>query len=198
MASHTQKVRYYYISEADLARIEAFRVASGDKEKVLLNQYVRGWLGRNRDRLMRLAVADCDHRNATMTESERETLPENSEGERVLSFSQWGRIVVGKGYKALPGQPLPQPLEPEPLMLNRVALPKTKRNVNSITLSQQNLALLRVAVFYAGCSLVEYLSRVVAEHLSRNWDKLYASQVEADDISTWDKQADLFRATDRE
>jgi hypothetical protein len=44
------------------------------------------------------------------------------------------------------------------------------------------MAFLRVAILYDRDSSINFVSRIVREHLSRNWAKLYAPQVEAEDF----------------
>jgi hypothetical protein len=47
------------------------------------------------------------------------------------------------------------------------------------------MAFLRVAILYDRDSSINFVSRIVREHLSRNWDKLYLPQVEAEDFENW-------------
>ena len=75
-------ISYYYLSPQDAERIEAFRVCSGDSEKTLITQYVRGWIGRNRDYYLSLARKDA--------------------AAREISFQEWGEIVVHQGIEKLP------------------------------------------------------------------------------------------------
>jgi hypothetical protein len=159
-------IAYYYVSPQDAERIEAFKTLSGDSEKNLITQYVRGWIGRNRDYYLKLARMDAEARG--------------------MSFRQWGEIVVGDGIEALPPYKLEiKNIPPNPLQ-NIVLSPDTIRKaINYITLGVQNLALLRVAIHYDRDNAIGFVSRIVKEQLDRNWDKLYAPQVEAENFENW-------------
>lgn len=161
------QISYYYASPQNVERIKAFLDLSGDSEKGLITQFVRGWIGRNRDYCLNLARIDSESRG--------------------LSFREWGETVFFRGVEALPnyirevGSDIP--LNP----LRDVALTpdSIRRPVNYITLGVQNTCLLRVAILYDRDNTVGYVSRIVKEHLDRNWEKLYASQVEAEDFDNW-------------
>lgn len=158
---------YYYISPHDAERIEAFRLLSGDSEKNLVTQYVRGWIGRNRDYYLDLARRDAIARE--------------------ISFRQWGETVVLEGIESLP--PYKREIkEIPPNPLRDVALSpeaSIRKPLNYISLGTQNLALLRVGIHYDRDNAIGFVSRVVREHLERNWDKLYAPQVAAEDFANW-------------
>ncbi len=159
-------IAYYYVSPQDAERIEAFKNLSGDSEKTLITQYVRGWIGRNRDYYLTLARMDADGRG--------------------VSFKQWGETVVREGIEALPSYKLEiKNIPPNPL-LNITLSPDTVRKpINYITLGVQNLALLRVAIHYDRDNAIGFVSRIVKDHLDRNWEKLYAPQVEAENFDNW-------------
>jgi hypothetical protein len=159
-------ISYYYISPQDSGRIDAFRECSGDSEKTLITQYVRGWLGRNRDYYLNLARQDAEARE--------------------ISFRQWGEIVVSDGIEALPPyQHELKNIPPSPL--RDVVLPPSveRKFLNYISLGKQNLALLRVGIHYDRDNAVGFVSRIVKEHLDRNWETLYRSQVEAENFENW-------------
>ena len=75
-------ISYYYVSPQDAEKIDTFRECSGDSEKTLITQYVRGWIGRNREYYLDLA-----HKDAVARE---------------ISFREWGEIAVNQGIEALP------------------------------------------------------------------------------------------------
>lgn len=157
---------YYYATPQDTERIAAFRKLSGDSEKSLITQFVRGWIGRNRDYYSELARNDALARG--------------------ISFREWGETVVTKGIEALP--PYQQEIKDFPANpLREVVLtPDAIRNpINYISLGTQNMAFLRVAILYDRDSSINFVSRIVREHLARNWDKIYASQVEAENFENW-------------
>ncbi|WP_245912370.1 hypothetical protein [Brunnivagina elsteri] len=58
----------------------------------------------------------------------------------------------------------------------------TKRRIISRCLFQ---VLLKIVVYYDRDGAIGFVSRIVKEHLDRNWDKLYAPQVEAENFETW-------------
>jgi hypothetical protein len=159
-------ISYYYVSPQDAERIDAFRECSGDSEKTLITQYVRGWIGRNRDYYLDLARKDA--------------------AAREISFREWGEIVVNQGIETLPvyKQELNK-IPPSPL--RDVVLPPSaeRKALNYISLGKQNLALLRVGVHYDRDNAIGFVSRIVKEHLDQNWEKLYASQVEAENFEHW-------------
>jgi len=159
-------ISYYYVSPQDSERIDAFRECSGDSEKTLITQYVRGWLGRNRDYYLDLARKDAESRE--------------------ISFQKWGETVVYQGIEALP--PYQQELKgipPSPLRDIALSPSVERKALNYLSLGKQNLALLKVGIHYDRDNAIGFVSRIVKEHLDRNWDKLYASQVEAENFETW-------------
>jgi len=159
-------ISYYYVSPQDAERIDAFRECSGDSEKTLITQYVRGWIGRNRDYYIDLARQDAVARE--------------------MPFQKWGEIVVEKGIEALPPyQKELKGIPPSPL--RDVVLPPSaeRKALNYISLGKQNLALLRVGIHYDRDNAIGFVSRIVKEHLDRNWEKLYAPQVEAENFDNW-------------
>lgn len=157
---------YYYVSPKDACRIEALKNCMGDSEKMLITQYVRAWLSRNREYYLDLARFDAHARG--------------------LSFREWGRVVTVQGIENLAAyQKELKDIPPNPLR-DVVLSPDARRKpINYITLGLQNLALLRVAIHYDRDNAIGVVSRIVKEHLDRNWDKLYAPQVEADHFDNW-------------
>lgn len=159
-------VTYYYVSPQDGSRIEAFRDLSGDSEKSLITQFVRGWIGRNRDYYLDLAKKDAAARG--------------------IPFTMWGEIVVKEGIEALPNYKQEiKDIPPNPLRDVAVSPDAIRKGINYIALGTQNLALLRVGILYDRDNAIGFISRIVKEHLDRNWDKLYAPQVEAENFENW-------------
>jgi hypothetical protein len=159
-------ISYYYVSPQDFERIEAFRDCSGDSEKTLITQFVRGWLGRNRDYYLDLARKDAIARE--------------------ISFQEWGKTVISEGIEFLP--PYKQELNnisPSPLREITLTPSAERKALNYISLGKQNLALLRVGVHYDRDNAIGFVSRIVKEHLDRNWEKLYAPQVKAENFTHW-------------
>lgn len=157
---------YYYVSPQDSKRIEDFKNCSGDSEKTLVTQYVRGWLSRNRDYYLDLARMDA---NA-----------------RAIPFRQWGETVVTQGVEALPEYKEEiKNIPSNPLRDIALSPDAIRKGINYIALGRQNLALLRVAILYDRDNAIGFVSRIVKEHLTRNWEKLYLPQVEAEDFENW-------------
>jgi hypothetical protein len=158
---------YYYVSPQDGKRIDSFRELSGDSEKALVTQYVRGWIARNRDYYLHLAKTDA--------------------AAREISFRQWGEAVFKDGVECLPAYKQEvKNLPSNPLWDISLAPDATERRaLNYITLGTQNLVLLKIAVYYDRDGAIGFVSRIVKEHLDRNWDKLYAPQIEAENFETW-------------
>jgi hypothetical protein len=157
---------YYYVSPQDAKRIEDFKDCSGDSEKTLVTQYVRGWLSKNRDYYLCLARMDAEARD--------------------IPFRKWGEIVVSEGIEALPEYKKEiKGIPPNPLRDVVVSPDSIRKGINYIALGKQNLALLRVGILYDRDNAIGFVSRIVKEHLARNWDKLYAPQVEAENFETW-------------
>lgn len=160
---------YYYISPENNERLTAFREATGDSEKVLVTQYVRGWLGRNRRYYTDLAKMDV--------------------AKREMNTDEWVETIVDKGVETL--SPYKQPILDDDIPRNplgHVILPSNnmiQRWLNYIELGKQNIALLRVAILYDGGSVTKYISRIIQEHIERNWDTLYAAQVAAEHSNNW-------------
>jgi hypothetical protein len=157
---------YYYVSPQDSKRIEDFKNCSGDSEKTLVTQYVRGWLSRNRDYYLTLARMDAEARD--------------------IPFGKWGETVVNGGVEALPVYKREiRDIPPNPLRDIALSPDAIRKGINYIALGRQNLALLRVGILYDRDNAIGFVSRIVKEHLSRNWDKLYAPQVEAENFENW-------------
>lgn len=160
---------YYYINPENHERLTAFREASGDSEKTLITQYVRGWLGRNRRYYTDLAKMDI--------------------GKREIDEDKWVQTIVEEGVEALP--PHKQAISASDIPTNPLAhiiLPANnmvQRWLNYIELGKQNIALLRIAILYDGGSVTKFISRIVQEHIDRNWDNLYADQVAAEHSNDW-------------
>jgi hypothetical protein len=157
---------YYYVSPKDAFRIEALKKCMGDSEKMLVTQYIRAWLSRNRDYYLDLARFDAHARG--------------------ISLSDWGKIITAQGIEFLPAyQKELKAISPSPLR-DIVLSPDARRKpINYITLGLQNLAFLRVAIHYDRDNAIGFVSRIIKEHLDRNWEKLYAPQVEADHFDNW-------------
>lgn len=157
---------YYYVSPQDSKKIEDFKDCSGDSEKTLITQYVRGWLSKNRDYYLNLARMDAEVRG--------------------IPFRKWGETVVREGIEALPDyQQEIKDIPPNPLRDIALSPDAIRKGINYIALGSQNLALLRVGILYDRDNAIGFVSRIVKEHLARNWDKLYASQVEAENFENW-------------
>lgn len=159
-------VTYYYVTLEDDQKMTTFGEVSGDSMKTLVTQYVRGWIGRNRDYYLDLAKRDADARE--------------------LSSEQWVDIMLDQGIEGLPDYK--HQIEVPPSPLKDIVLPSAdliKHQVNYILLTEQNLALLRIGIFYDRDSAVSFISRIIREQLQRNWEKLYLPQVEASKSKKW-------------
>ncbi|PSB14300.1 transposase [filamentous cyanobacterium CCP1] len=157
---------YYYVTPEDEDRLKAFRECSGDTEKTLVTQYVRGWLSNNRDYYLGLGRMDAQLRG--------------------MSFKDWGMAIVTKGVESLP--PYKEEIRdipPNPLQQISVPPNAKRRSINYITLGKQNVAMLRVGILYDRDNAVGFVSRIVREHLLRNWEKRYKSQVDAENFENW-------------
>lgn len=164
--AHRFLLAYYYASPEDVQRIAAFRVVSGDAEKTLITQYVRGWLGLNRDYYLSLGRLDAKARG--------------------MEFRVWGRQVLLHGMEGLPDY-VEEIRKIPPNPLRDIVLPPSsiRKPLNYIMLGTQNLVLLRVGIHYDRDNAIGFVSRIVKEHLDRNWEKLYASQVAAENFENW-------------
>jgi hypothetical protein len=161
------QISYYYVTPENAERIESFRELSGDSEKTLISQYVRGWIGRNRDYYLQLVRIDASARE--------------------IPLSEWAETVARDGFEALPAYKHEvKNIPPNPLW--DVTLPpdaSVRRQLNYITLGTQNLVLLKTGIYYDRDGAIGFISRIVKEHLDKNWEKLYASQVAAEDFRNW-------------
>ena len=105
---------------------------------------------------------------------------------RGISFRKWGETVVKEGIEALPDyQQEIKDIPPNPLRDVALSPDVIRKGINYIALGSQNLALLRVGILYDRDNAIGFVSRIVKEHLARNWDKLYAPQVEAENFENW-------------
>ncbi|BAY11172.1 hypothetical protein [Calothrix sp. NIES-2098] len=156
----------YYCLPIDYYQlIDKFLESSGDNEKRIITEYLCDWIDCNREYYLDLAKKDAQSRN--------------------ISFSEWGKIVVDRGMKALTSykQPLVElhisPLPPT--LSDRYLL---KRSITYITISKQNCALLDCAIHYDNDTKVSWISRVINKYIE---DKAlgYIAQIEADDLATW-------------
>lgn len=157
---------YYYVTPEDLERIKTFMAVSADTEKALVTQFVRGWISKNREYYLDLARRDSKAREITL--------------------SQWAETVYHRGFDALPdyrrdvGEIAPNPLRD-------VVLPPNvqRRQLSNISLGAQNYCFFLLAVNYDREGVVGFISRVVREHIQRNWDTLYAPQIAAENFENW-------------
>lgn len=159
---------YYYVTADHSTKINDFKWTSGDKETVLITQFIRGWLGKNRVFCLDLAESDADARG--------------------MEFSNWAEFVHGESIRKLPPfktkfQPPSSPLT----SINLVAKEElVRRKVNNITLGVQNLILFKlVEDYYYRGKTIDFVSDIVADHLDRLWEPLYASQVAANNFDNW-------------
>lgn len=165
---HRFAIAYYYATPTDLERMNLFRSCSGDTEKGLITQYVRGWIGKNRkDYFEPLARLDADARG--------------------ISYREWGETVVLRGgVDALPEYEKELKNIPEEKLNSVTLTPDVKsKPLNYINLGTQNLAFLKVGIHYSRDSAIVYVSKIVKEHLSRNWDTLYQPQIDAENWENW-------------
>ncbi|MBW4628256.1 MAG: transposase [Brasilonema octagenarum HA4186-MV1] len=164
--AHKYLLAYYYVSPQDAERIDSFRQVSGDSEKTLITQYVRGWIGKNRDYYLNLAKLDAENRE--------------------ISFRQWAEITVNEGVEALPPYKHEIKHVTDNPLRDIVLTPDViRRGINYIMLGTLNLALLRIGIHYDRDNAIGFVSRIVKEHLDRNWERLYASQVVSEDFENW-------------
>jgi hypothetical protein len=159
--------RYYITPEHD-AMLESFSKASGDSRQTLIMQYTRGWLGRNRPCYTQLAILDRTKRD--------------------ISTDQWVEIVLSQGFKALPpykDQILEHEIPRNPLA--HIVLPEKviERNSNYFDLTKQNYLLIRTAIHFDDSSGTKFVSKIIHEHLQRNWEPLYAPQMDAETSNDW-------------
>ncbi len=159
---------YYYVTTDHAKKIDDFKRTSGDMETVLITQYVRGWLGKNRNFCLDLAKTDADSRG--------------------MIFSDWAKSVYEEGFKKLP--PLKKELNPPSSPLKSIHLTAkeelVRRKINNLTLGVQNLVFFKlIENYYYRGKTIDFVSDIVAEHLDRLWDNLYASQVAANDFNNW-------------
>jgi hypothetical protein len=163
---------YYFVSQENNVRLTLFSAVSGDSMKTLVQQYVRGWISRNRQIYMDLANYDAHRRH--------------------LSLSTWANIVGTEGVHALPPpsrrvddfkivNPLAHVMRPE------LAHGAVKHTLNYINLSTQNLILFKIANHYDQDSAIGFVSRIIQEHLDRNWDSLYQPQIDFENFENWEK-----------
>lgn len=157
---------YYYCSSEHSDKIDKFRATVGDTETTLISQYTRGLIGRNRDLFLDLAKADAEARE--------------------ISFQKWGKMVFDSDMRCLPPAKHRISLPPLPLVKTQLTEEKVRRKLNYITLGTQNLVLFKlIQYYYYGDRAIDFVSDIVADHLDRLWDKLYASQVAANDFNNW-------------
>ncbi|MEA5554400.1 transposase [Anabaena cylindrica UHCC 0172] len=159
-------ITYYYVTPEDDEKMTTFGDVSGDSLKTLVTQYIRGWIGRNRDYYLDLAKRDAQARE--------------------LSSEQWVEIMLNQGVEGLPDYQ--HPIEVPDSPLKNIVLPTSgllKHQLNYILLTEQNLALLRIGIFYDRDSAIGFVSRIIREQLQRNWEKLYLPQVEANQTKVW-------------
>ncbi|NJN07563.1 MAG: transposase [Richelia sp. RM1_1_1] len=157
---------YYYCSPEYSEKIDKFKAAIGDTETTLVSQYTRGLIGRNRDLFLDLAKADAEARE--------------------IPFKRWGKLVYESDMRSLPPAKHGISLPPLPLVKTQLPEEKVRRKLNYITLGTQNLVFFKLAQHYFyGDRAIDFVSDIVADHLDRLWEPLYASQVAADNFENW-------------
>ncbi|MBE9037661.1 transposase [aff. Roholtiella sp. LEGE 12411] len=159
---------YYYITPENSLKLDAFSEASGDSRQILIMQYVRGWLGRNR--LYYAGLARLDLRK------------------REINIDEWVEVVINQGFESLPDYKsslVDSDVPPNPL--GHIVLPggMDRQVINYIYLTKQNYILLRTAIYFDGSRIAQYLSKIIHEHLQRNWEPLYAPQMDAETSNDW-------------
>lgn len=163
-------VSRYYITSENHQRLLAFTNSCGDKRPTLIMQFIRGWLSLNREYYTRLAKAD-------------------KEG-RLLTSENWVGILLDEDFKVIDDvYPIVNPQEiTEPDPMRNVFLPKVPQMTlacSVINLSRQNYLLLKTAIYYHGVSSSVFVSKIIHEHMQRNWARLYQPQIAADMYDTW-------------
>lgn len=158
-------IQYYYLPRDSYSLIEEFLKCSGDYEKRLITEYLCDWIDCNREYYLDLAKQDAQTRN--------------------ISFSEWGEIVVDRGMKALPSykQALVE-LHNNPLLPVLLGRYRLQRFVSYITISKQNVALLKCAIHYDKDTKVNWISRVINKYIEDN-ALGYIAQIKADDLASW-------------
>lgn len=171
LVAQTFSASYYYASPEDHEKIQLFLKVSGDSESGLVNQYTRGFIGIHRESYFKpLAKLDAWARG--------------------LTSEEWVSIILTSGMEGMPGYQREidiNQMPHNPLTLVNVPPQETRlrRSLNGLKLSAQNKAYLLLGNYYDKDSTSGYLSRIVKEHLERNWQKLYVPQVEAAQSKTW-------------
>ncbi|MBN3993850.1 MAG: transposase [Nostoc sp. NMS2] len=162
-------ISYYYLTPEDSEKVQIFCKVSGDKESTLINQYVRGFIGRNRAYFLELAKFDATSRGLTSEQWVDIVLAEGMRG-----MPEYQNIVKTEDIPKNPLAYIPAPVES-----------KVRRSLNYITLAAQNIAFLHLGIYYDRDSQAGYISRIAREHIDRNWDDLYLRQVEAAQSKVW-------------
>lgn len=162
----------YYICPQHEEWLQEFSAASGDARQTLINQFVRGWLKLNRPYFEDLARLDIVKRGMDTDEG----------------VNEWERIVITQGFDKLP--PYVDEIVSGEISTNPIAhiiLPgeMIKKDINDLTLTKENLILLRTAIHYDGSKIIQYISKIVFEHLQRMWNKHYAPQIAAEKSNDW-------------
>lgn len=159
---------YYYVTPDHAKKIDDFKWTSADMETVLVNQFVRGWLGKNRDFCHGLAKSDAVARG--------------------MKFSDWARFVYTEGLQELPPYKDEFKLSGLPLQSMNLTIKEhlVRRKVNNLTLGVQNVVFFKLIEhhYYTG-KTIDFVSDIVADHLNRLWEPLYASQIAANDFDNW-------------
>ncbi|PHJ64993.1 hypothetical protein VF04_04205 [Nostoc linckia z7] len=162
---------YYYITQEHDDYLTSFSEASGDSRQTLVMQYVRGWLGRNRKYYEQLAKIDV--------------------AKREMDIDEWVNVVINDGFAGMPDYRYPiadGDIPPNPL--GHIVLPGNmeRRDINYIHLTKQNYILLRTGIHFDGGRIAHFMSKVVHEHLFRNWQVLYLPQIQAETSNDWLKE----------
>lgn len=171
LTAQTFSASYYYASPEDHEKIQLFLKVSGDSESGLINQYTRGFIGIYRENYFKeLAKLDA--------------------WARKLSSEEWVDIILASGMEGMPEYrrkiDINQiPRNPLTLINSPSSETRLRRSLNGLKLSAQNKAYLLLGNYYDKDSTSGYLSRIVKEHLERNWQKLYVPQVEAAQSKVW-------------
>lgn len=162
---------YYFVSKENDVKLKLFTSVSGDSLKTLVQQYIRGWISRNRQAYMALAMYDAERRE--------------------IPLPNWARIIAEEGIHVLPppkkhidfnvSNPLAHVMRPE---LSHGAV---KHTLNYVNLSTQNLVLFKIANYYDQDSAIGFVSRIIQEHLDRNWEKLYQPQIDFENFNNWEE-----------
>lgn len=165
---------YYYVSPKNHVRIENIKRLTGGTEKGILTEFVREYILLRKEDLLKFAAEDAESKN--------------------ISLGVWGKTIFEFGINGLPKSSKKPNKVYDPLQNYSLIGSEIRRPINYITLGKLNAVLYKILMHINEVNSVELTTKIVIEHLDRNWESLYIPQLMAEKFENWGELTPLVTA----